>query len=51
VIGHVLQGCAGGCKCLDEAVFAAYGWPLNLTDEEVLQNLLALNLARSEEAR
>jgi type II restriction/modification system DNA methylase subunit YeeA len=34
-------------KVLDETVFAAYGWPLDLTDEEVLQNLLALNLERS----
>ena len=33
---------------LDEAVFAAYGCPSDLTDEEVLQNLLALNLARSD---
>jgi hypothetical protein len=33
---------------LDKAVFAAYGWPLDLSDEEVLQNLLALNLERSK---
>jgi len=32
---------------LDAAVFTAYGWPPDLTDEEVLQNLLALNLVRS----
>jgi hypothetical protein len=32
---------------LDTAIFAAYGWSLDLTDEEVLQNLLALNLERS----
>src|SRR4051812_8537937 len=32
---------------LDAAVFTAYGWPPDLTDEEVLQNLLALNLERS----
>ena len=32
---------------LDEAVFAAYGWPSNLSDEEVLKNLLALNLERA----
>jgi type II restriction/modification system DNA methylase subunit YeeA len=37
-------------KRLDDAVFTAYGWPSDLTDEEVLQNLLALNLERSEEA-
>ena len=32
---------------LDEAVFAAYGWPPNLSDEAVLQNLLTLNFERS----
>jgi hypothetical protein len=32
---------------LDAAVFAAYGWPPDLSDEEVFQNLLALNLERS----
>jgi hypothetical protein len=35
-------------KRLDEPVFAAYGWPLDLTDEGILQNLLALNLDRSK---
>ena len=34
-------------KKLDEAVFAAYGWPPDLTDEEILERLLALNLERS----
>jgi hypothetical protein len=32
---------------LDEAVFAAYGWPTTLSDEEILEKLLALNLARA----
>ena len=32
---------------LDAAVFAAYGWPADLTDEEILERLLALNLARA----
>lgn len=32
---------------LDRAVFAAYRWPSDLSDEEALQNLLALNLERS----
>jgi len=32
---------------IDAAVFAAYGWPPDITDEEVLQNLLVLNLERS----
>ena len=34
-------------KKLDAAVFAAYGWPLNLSDEEILARLLALNLERA----
>ena len=32
---------------LDRAVFAAYGWPSDLSDEEILARLLALNLERS----
>ena len=32
---------------LDAAVCAAYGWPVDLRDEEVLARLLALNLARA----
>ena len=33
---------------LDAAVFAAYGWPTsNLPDSEILERLLALNLARA----
>jgi type II restriction/modification system DNA methylase subunit YeeA len=32
---------------LDEAVFAAYGWPSSLTDAEVLERLLALNHQRA----
>jgi type II restriction/modification system DNA methylase subunit YeeA len=35
-------------KRLDEAVFAAYGWKSDLSDEEVLEKLLALNIERSE---
>ncbi len=31
---------------LDAAVFAAYGWPVDLPDEEILARLLALNLER-----
>ncbi len=34
-------------KKLDATVFAAYGWPTDLTDEQILENLLALNLARA----
>lgn len=33
-------------KKLDAAVLAAYGWPADLADEEILARLLALNLAR-----
>jgi type II restriction/modification system DNA methylase subunit YeeA len=32
---------------LDEAVFAAYGWPVTLTDEEILARLLDLNLRQA----
>jgi hypothetical protein len=32
---------------LDESVFAAYGWPSDISDEEILKNLLTLNLERS----
>ena len=32
---------------LDEAVFAAYGWPLTLTDTELLEYLLKLNHERA----
>ena len=32
---------------LDEAVAAAYGWPTDLPDEEILKRLLALNLERA----
>ena len=34
---------------LDAAVAAAYGWPADLSDEQVLERLLALNLERYEE--
>jgi len=37
---------------LDAAVFAAYGWPTDLTDEQILERLVALNAERAaEEAR
>jgi hypothetical protein len=32
---------------LDEAVCAAYGWPANLSDDDILARLLALNLKRA----
>ncbi len=34
-------------RTLDEAVFAAYGWPATLTDAELLERLLALNHERA----
>ena len=34
-------------KKLDEAVFAAYGWKPDLTDNEILERLLVLNLERA----
>jgi hypothetical protein len=32
---------------LDQASFAAYGWPADIGDEEILSRLLALNLERA----
>jgi hypothetical protein len=34
-------------KRLDEAVFAAYGWSPDISDDELLAKLLALNLERA----
>lgn len=34
---------------LDAAVFEAYGWPVTLTDEEILERLVALNAERAAE--
>ena len=34
-------------KKLDEAVFAAYGWPYDLADEGTLEKLLALNMEQA----
>ena len=34
---------------LDAAVFDAYGWPVTLTDEEILERLVALNAERARE--
>jgi len=36
---------------LDEAVLDAYGWPHDLSDEEILGRLLALNLERAAEEK
>lgn len=34
-------------RTLDQAVFAAYGWPPDIAEEEMLGNLLSLNLERA----
>jgi hypothetical protein len=34
---------------LDTAVFAAYGWPADLSDDDILARLLALNLERTRD--
>lgn len=36
---------------LDAAVFEAYGWPATLTDEEILERLVALNAERAAEEK
>jgi hypothetical protein len=36
---------------LDAAVFAAYGWPATLTDDEILERLVALNHERAAEEK
>jgi hypothetical protein len=36
---------------LDAAVAAAYGWPADLTDDAILERLLALNLESTTERR
>jgi len=34
---------------LDQAVLDAYAWPHDLTDDQILEQLLALNLERATE--
>jgi hypothetical protein len=34
-------------RALDESVAAAYGWPANLSDDDILERLLTLNHART----
>jgi hypothetical protein len=41
---------ANAHEALDRAVFGAYDWPPDVTDEEILKALLALNLERSASA-
>ena len=51
VVGAVNGAEAGAenavAPVLDAAVFDAYGWPHDLSDDEILARLLALNLARA----
>ena len=35
------------CAALDTAVLTAYGFPADLSDEQILERLLALNLERA----
>ena len=48
---HLYNQCpawlANAHRALDAAVAAAYGWPVDLNDEEVLRRLLALNQERA----
>lgn len=41
------QWLADAHRALDEAVAAAYGWPADLSDDDILARLLALNLKRA----
>lgn len=41
---------ANAQRALDESVAAAYGWPADLSDDEVLGRLFALNQERAAEA-
>ncbi len=42
---------ANAHRRLDEAVAAAYGWPANLSDDEILARLFALNQERTATGR
>ena len=41
---------AAAHRTLDAAVCAAYGWPDDLSDEEILARLLALNMQRADQS-
>jgi type II restriction/modification system DNA methylase subunit YeeA len=45
------QWLADAHETLDRAVAAAYGWPEDISTEEALEQLLALNLARASSAK
>ncbi|MFU8781211.1 MAG: hypothetical protein ACNA71_09350, partial [Kiritimatiellia bacterium] len=38
-------------RALDAAVCTAYGWGADMTDEQILENLLALNAERQTTAK
>lgn len=38
---------ANAHKQLDDAVLVAYGWPADISDDDLLARLLALNLSRA----
>jgi len=38
-------------KKLDQAVLDAYAWPHDLTDDQILERILALNLERAASSR
>jgi hypothetical protein len=42
-----MEWLANAHRALDAAVFAAYGWPPDLSDQEILSRLLALNHERA----
>jgi hypothetical protein len=45
------QWLADAHRALDEAVAAAYGWPADLSDDDILARLLELNLARAAQQK
>ena len=48
LVGHDTPALAGlAHQKLDAAVFDAYGWPHDLSDDDILTRLLALNLERA----
>jgi hypothetical protein len=47
---HRPQWLANAHEAVDRAVAAAYGWSEDISTEEALENLLALNLARAAAA-
>ena len=44
---RLLLGLERECSGLGEAMMAAYGWPIDLADAQILERLQALNLERT----